>query len=244
MRKHSLILLLFFLLLSPILRAEVVTLRTGKTIQGEILLHNEEVVIILTKNGTRFQYPTNDVLSISKEDNDKKKEDKQIDNKHHVRRVNFSFQVSGGAACVPELGWGGQMAADFRIGTMTIQDKRIFLGGAIGYRAKFVNKTTYSFLPLQAVVSMPLIDHMHAPVLGMSIGYGFALNKETQGGICAGTELVWQYTINPQRDFQLGIFAEWQQAKTDVLQNINGIDYINHIGCNFIAMGIKMAMLF
>lgn len=243
MKKQSYILLLVFLLLSPVLMAEVVTLRTGKIIVGELLLQNEDVVIIRTKNGTRYQYPANEILSI-REETTKKNKELQQGQKRAEQKVNLSFQLSGGAVYVPELGWGGQLAADWMIGTKTIQNKRIFLGGALGYRAKWVNDATYSFLPLQAVVAMPLIDAHHAPVLGVRLGYGFALNKHTKGGISAGIDVAWNYTINPRTDFQFGVYAEWQQAKTDVKQIINGIEYTNHIGSNFIAMGIKMAILF
>lgn len=242
LRRLAYILLLFFLLLSPTIWAEVVTLRTGKTITGEILLQNEEVVIIRTKNGTRYQYPTAEILSISHEDTTKSAT--QETQKQTPRPIDIRFQASGGAVYASELGWGGQIAADFMLGTKKIQDKRIFFGAGIGYRAKFLNHTTYSFLPLQAIISMPLLDQKHAPVVGISIGYGFALNHSTQGGICTAAELAWNYAINPQSDLQLGAYAEWQQAQLDVIQTINGNEYINHMGCNFLTIGIKLAISF
>ena len=242
LRKLAYILSLVFLLLSPTIWAEVVTLRTGQTITGEILLQNEEVVIIRTKSGTRYQYPATEILSISQEKT--AQSSSQEAKKRSPRPIDIRFQASGGAVYASELGWGGQMAVDFMLGTKKIQDRRIFLGAGIGYRAKFLNHTTYSFLPLQAIVSMPLLDQTHAPVLGMSIGYGFALNPSTQGGICTAAELAWNYTISPQTDLQLGAFAEWQQAQLDVIQTINGNEYITHMGCNFLAIGVKLAISF
>lgn len=227
------------MLLSPILCAEVVTLRTGKIISGEIVLQNDEVLIIRTKNGSKYQYPAAEVLSV------KADEIASLDAPNATkppRKLAVHLQTAGGAVCVPEIGWGGQFAADLMLGTRTIHGTRIFLGAGLGYRAKVMDIGTYSFLPLQAVVAMPLSKHKHAPFLGMSIGYGIALNKQTQGGIFAGAEVGWNYQISDKTDFLLALCAEVQQAKTDVMQTVNDVDYLNHIGCNFVTLGLKLAV--
>ena len=232
--------------------AEVVTLRTGQMVKGEVLLQNEEVVIVRTKNGMRYQYPASEVVSIKVEDI-AAKEGEEVDKKHNVRAVNMRFQFHSGAVYVPQMGWGGQVAADWMVGSRMIQGNRLFVGGGIGYRAKIMpiaivdtthSNTTYSFIPLQAVVSLPLLEHKHAPVIGISAGYGFAVNKDTQGGICVGVDLGWNYMINEQSSMQLSLYADWQQARTDVKQVVEDKEYINHMGCNFISMGLKLAVLF
>ena len=48
--------------------AEVIVLRSGKTIKGDILLSNDEVVIVRQKDGSRFQIPTAEVLRIATSD--------------------------------------------------------------------------------------------------------------------------------------------------------------------------------
>ena len=73
MLNNKSILLAFLLLLTTPLLAEVVVLNSGKTIKGEIVLHNDEVVIIRTSNGSRFQYPTSDIKNI--EQNEQKTSD-------------------------------------------------------------------------------------------------------------------------------------------------------------------------
>ena len=252
MKSIKTILLATLLLLSPMLWAEVVTLRTGQTVKGEVLLQNEEVVIVRTKNGMRYQYPASEVVSIKAEEL-AAKEDDLAGKKRNVRAVNMRFQLHSGAIYVPQMGWGGQVAADWMVGSRMIQGKRLFVGGGIGYRAKIMpttladttsSNTTYSFIPLQAMVSLPLMEHKHAPVIGISAGYGFAANKDTQGGICVGVDLGWNYIINEQSSLQLSLYADWQQARTNVKQVIEDKEYINHMGCNFISMGLKLAVLF
>ena len=48
-------------------QAEIITLRTGQTVQGEILVSNDDVVIIRNAQGQRFQYPRADILSVRTE---------------------------------------------------------------------------------------------------------------------------------------------------------------------------------
>ena len=238
---HRILHILLLLILSCPIFAEVVTLRSGQTVRGEIVLQNDEVVIIRTNNGMRHQYPTSEVVSI--------RSNEVIANQPTaaapaVRPVNIALQVHGGVLFVPELGVGGQFGTDLMIGSHTIQGKRMFLGGSVGYRAKVIGSTTYSFIPLLAHIQYPLTEQKHAPLLGMSIGYGFAANKDNQGGICIGANFGGSYLINQQASMQYGIYAEWQQAQTDVVQYIDNIPYTNHMGCNFLAIGVKFAVLF
>lgn len=238
--KHLLHILLLLVLSCPSF-AELVTLRSGQIVRGEIVLQNDEVVIIRTNNGMRHQYPASEVVSIRSNESIVAE---QTVATTPIRPVNIALQLHGGVLVVPELGTGGQFGLDFMIGSRAIQGKRMFVGGSVGYRAKVIGSTTYSFVPLLAHLQLPLTEQKHAPLLGMSIGYGFAANKDDQGGICIGANFGGSYLINQQASLQYGIYAEWQQAQTDVVQYIDNIPYTNHMGCNFLAIGVKFAVLF
>ena len=238
---HRILHILLLLILSSPIFAEVVTLRSGQTVRGEIVLQNDEVVIIRTNNGMRHQYPTSEVVSIR---SNEVIVDQPTAVAPAVRPVNIALQVHGGVLFVPELGVGGQFGTDLMIGSHAIHGKRMFLGGSVGYRAKVIGSTTYSFIPLLAHIQYPLTEQKHAPLLGISVGYGFAANKDDQGGICIGANFGGSYLINQQASMQYGIYAEWQQAQTDVVQYIDNIPYTNHMGCNFLAIGVKFAVLF
>jgi hypothetical protein len=238
--KHLLHILLLLVLSCPSF-AELVTLRSGQIVRGEIVLQNDEVVIIRTNNGMRHQYPASEVVSIRSNESIVAE---QTVATTPIRPVNIALQLHGGVLVVPELGTGGQFGLDFMIGSRAIQGKRMFVGGSVGYRAKVIGSTTYSFVPLLAHLQLPLTEQKHAPLLGMSIGYGFAANKHDQGGICLSANFGGSYLINQQASLQYGVYAEWQQAQTDVVQYIDNIPYTNHMGCNFLAIGVKFAVLF
>ena len=68
MNKTKYILLIGLLLLSVVSMAEVIVLRSGQRVVGEIVLQNDEVVIVRGENGMRYQYPMNEVSSIGLEE--------------------------------------------------------------------------------------------------------------------------------------------------------------------------------
>lgn len=252
MLNNKSILLAFLLLLTTPLLAEVVVLNSGKTIKGEIVLHNDEVVIIRTSNGSRFQYPTSDIKNI--EQNEQKTSDsssKTVQKSTSINPITLRIQLNGGAVYAPHIGWGGQVGADIMIGSHRINERNIFIGGGIGYRANIIdNEKQYQFIPLHAAIYFPILEHKHAPMVGMSLGYGFSLDKKNKGGIRLGAEFGWHYNLNINSYLQLSAFAEWQQAQTDIVQVITDPktntenSYTNFIGVNFVTIGTKFSINF
>ena len=232
------------LLLSSMATAEVVVLNSGQRIDGEIILQNEEVVIIKKKDGTRYQYPRYDILSIQQATPSSSDTVAVQSVSVKSKAVAVCAQLHGGAVYLPHEGWGGQVGADLLIGTKEIAGVPIFVGGSFGYRANIFSETNYSFLPLQAVVSMPLTSKQHAPYLGMSIGYGFSVDKTTIGGLCLSVSTGWMYHINANTSLLLSGFAEWQNARTEIIETLDGQNYTNNIGCNFLSIGAIVAIQF
>ena len=223
--------------------AEVVVLNTGLRIQGEIILQNEEVVIIKKKDGTRFQYPRNEVASIQEENTTHIVVDENNE-KLIIRPVAVRVQANGGAVYLPTKGWGGQIGADLQLGSRAIAGKPIFVGGSIGFRSKILPEDNYTFIPLQVVVSSALTTKRHAPHVGMNIGYGFSTDKQNKGGISLSAYTGWTYHINDNTSVLLSCFAEWQQATIETIEIIYDQPYTNNIGCNFVSIGANVTIEF
>ena len=97
MSNRKYILLIGLLLLSFTAMAEVVVLRSGQSVKGEIVLQNEDVVIIRSNNGMRYQYPMNEVLSIQKEEQETVVQEETTTSKTKKRTVSakrFFFFVN------------------------------------------------------------------------------------------------------------------------------------------------------
>ena len=229
-------------MLSSIMMAEVVVLNSGQRIQGEITLLNEEVVIIKKKDGTRYQYPRSEVQSIQ--------EDQTITTTTTIestttnRKIAIRIQAYGGAVYLPNKGWGGQIGADLTLGSKEIGNTPILVGGSVGFRTKLLPEQNYTFIPIQAVVSMPLIQKQHAPYISMSLGYGCSTNKSTKGGICLSASAGWTYQVNSNLALLISACAEWQNTQTEITEIINNQEYKNNIGCDFITIGATIGIQF
>ena len=229
-------------MLSSIMMAEVVVLNSGLRIQGEITLLNEDVVIIKKKDGTRYQYPRCEVQAIQ--------EDQTITTTTTIestttnRKIAIRIQAYGGAVYLPNKGWGGQIGADVILGSKKIGNTPILIGGSVGFRTKLLPKENYTFIPLQAVASMPLMQKQHAPYISMSLGYGCSTNQATKGGICLSASAGWTYQVNSNLALLLSACAEWQNTQTEITEIINNQEYKNNVGCNFITIGATIGIQF
>ncbi|MBO5816350.1 MAG: hypothetical protein J6R26_00150 [Paludibacteraceae bacterium] len=243
MKTIKYILLTLNILLSTTLLAEVVVLKTGRRVEGEIILQNDEVVIIKKKDGTRYQCPREEILAIEESTSETEALTNEEANSSS-KRVSLRAQMHGGAVYIPFKGWGGQIGVDMMMGSKEIGEFPIFLGGSIGYRAKMIEKTTYSFIPLQVALATPLNREKQARHIAMNIGYGFSTNKSTKGGICLTAAAGWIYHFNSNSSLILSGSIEWQQTQTEVIETIEGQNYSSYAGNNFFSLGANIAIQF
>lgn len=223
--------------------AEVVVLRSGQRIKCEILLNNEEVIILRQKNGLRFQYPKTEVMSIQSDDPSSTPSN---NSSTPTKTVAVRIGVAGGAAYIPQCGWGGTTDAQLMIGTHNLLNQHIFLGGGIGYRGVFAKDCAYAWIPIQMVMQMPIAFSAtaHRPYIGTTFGYAFATNKKWGGGLCASVDIGYWYKINNTSSLSIALTAQWQQTHFDITETINQTNYTNHIGSNIVGLGAKIGIQF
>ena len=245
MKKVFSILLLCVALITSV-HAEVIVLRSGKTIKGEILLSNDEVVIVRQKDGTRFQIPTTEVLRIATNDTNVENTGISSQTKISAKKVAMRMEIGGGAAYLPYQGWGGATQVDVMLGSHNLLNRQIFLGGSIGYHGVFVLDQSYSWIPLRLAVQVPVLlpNTRLCPTIGGNIGYAFATNEDWGSGMCAGVNMGGRYTINERSSMTFAFKAQWLQTRIDVTENIQGIDYQNHIGVPQITLGASLGIQF
>ena len=233
------------------LAAELVTLKTGQTIRGEILMQNDAVLIIRDRNGAKFQYLKNDILSIESEET----EEPDIEfvttqtNAPKNKKVFMSVELAGGGFSSPHNYNGGSFSADLLIGSHHIGDTRIFVGGGLGYHGYYGSRL-YSFLPLMVALRAPVIEGVHAPQFGAAIGYGFSLTSNATHGLYAGVDVGYRYQKTKKSALYAGLFASFQQTSLTVTENITDTStgtvsaYTYVTGANLIAYGAKFTVYF
>jgi len=233
---------LLFLLCFTMIQAEVVVLQSGKTIEGEIIVVNEDIVMLKDAEGHKFQFPRSEVTEIRQSEQiiETQQENTSVSGKGNCA---LRIDMSGGALFVPSLANGGFGALDIQIGTRTIGHQRVFLGAGVGYHAAVADKLN-NFLPLMAVFSMPLMEGKHAPEIGAALGYGFAINNPNKGGMMAKLDVSWRYQYKASSALLLGVQARWQQADVKFMEIVDGKEYYSTLGKNFVSVGLRLALEF
>ena len=162
----------------------------------------------------------------------------------NARKLALTFQVYTGAVYFAHEGWGGQIGTDLMMGSKTIAGTPLFIGGSIGYRAKILADKTYSFIPLQVVLAMPLVKKQHSPHISVSMGYGFLTDKTYKGGLCLSASAGWSYQFNTNSSLLLGAYADLQQTKTNVTETINNQEYTSFKASSFVSIGATIGIKF
>ncbi len=240
--KRLLVLLLLVAVCTGYLSAEVaVNLSSGQTIVGEILFENEEVIVIRTEAGMRYQYPRQDIVSIGEAE--VQKEDAESQNTAE-RKVGVGVQVVGGAAFLPQEPVGGFVGADLKIGACNLMQRHIFLGGSVGYRAFIMDGKHIGFVPLQVCTEIPFLLYKNAPYIGMGVGYGIAVDKSYKGGLFVNLEIGWRHQITPNSALTLACYSEYQQGLFTVSEIINEETYTQQSYLGLSTIGLKLGIRF
>ena len=255
--KKILVTILLSILTFALASADTVYLRTGERVEGTILFQNEEVVIIRTESGQRFQYPRTDVELIGSKDEGVKSEGvneltnegvKELEGEPEIKvtkKASILLELAGGPA-INGSEIGGGFSVDLLVGSHHIGDRHVFIGGGVGYHGLFIGSGKYNFLPIQAAFRIPLMETKHAPVFGLSIGYGIALSKTYKGGIYASLDMGYRYQINPRTAVAISLYSHFQRASIEVGEQIEGDEttFMRKKGCNLINPGLKLAFYF
>ena len=251
MKKSFFILLLLCVCVLCAYAETIILLRTGARVEGTIVFENEEVVIVKTAEG-RFQYPRSEILGIGSDDSERVKElrsegvksEELIDKREESKKVSALLELAGGAGVQPGEQAGGGASVDLLIGTHHIGKRHLFIGAGLGYHGLFLGKDSYHFLPVQVALRMPLIEAKHAPVFGVALGYGAALNKQYKGGLYAGLDFGYRYRVNPKTSIAIVAFANFQQAEVKVEEEIEDMLFVHAVGRNLVMTGIKIGFYF
>ena len=125
----------FTLLSQETIRLNKVTLLSGEVLVGEILMKNQEIILIKTLSGSRFQFPVSEIKSI--EQNDVKSG--EIKTENDIKVIDAAnlcgiFEIIGGVSNAEnkyQNAISNQLSLPF--GTRKVRNKDIFIGGGIGY---------------------------------------------------------------------------------------------------------------
>lgn len=244
MKKLIGILFLWSVLICSV-HAEVIVLRSGKTIKGEILLNNDEVLILRQKDGSRFQFPKQEIISI---DADAIQKSQSTTDTLVLNKVAFNLSVAGGATHTPN-GWGGFVQPMLFIGANIAKNQPVFVGGSIGYNGVITRDNTYSWIPIQATLRYPIVRKKTGsntvdgqPLISTSIGYAIATSQEWDGGICVGVDAGWQKRLTNKANFYIALTVRCLQTRMKTTEIIHENKFQNFKGCTLGSIGLCLGI--
>ena len=244
--RYTILIMMTFLLFVNGVRADKVVLTTGRTVDGTIVIENDEVIIIRDADGRRYQFPRSDVQEVTKgEEKDEtpvQQEQEKERKDEGIGKVALRLDAGVAALCVPSERWGEAFGIDLQIGSRNLLDSRVFIGGSVGYMGALTNKL-YSFIPLQLIFSVPLMEGKHAPEIGFGLGYGFAV-RQPAGGLAARIDFGYRYQFSKKSALLVGLQTRFQQARIDVVETVAGNDYTNCVGRSFVTLGLRLGLQF
>lgn len=243
------------------LHAAVIVFRSGKTVEGDIVMQNAQVVVVRTAAGARFQYPTADILritndtpaeNIDKAETMEKQPETTLSGPRHLPKTLLRVELAGGGAWEPMNAAGGNVAAHLMLGTRNLAGYPLFIGGSVGYSGLFLAQTlpegelqkrTCSFLPIAVALRAPFTTRQHAPEAGLSVGYGIGVSKQLTGGLYAAIDMGYRYTVNERTALFCGLSTTFQQAHFKATETVENTTYTHNdnVHRNLVSLALKIA---
>jgi hypothetical protein len=212
-----------------------ITLKTGEVYSGEIILQNDEIILIRTTSGERFQFPVFQVKSITKI-TDKTGEIQEND--HSTDKIlpyqsdhNFCsiIDISGATSSIKNS-FNNSTSGDITLsfGTRNIAGKSLFFGGGAGF--SIINNSStnemLNFVPVfMRFQSNNLMRWRTSPYLSLDAGYAFPLRNTMSGGLFAKLTGGIVHRLSFNTSVQFGIFARIQNFYGNLSEIRNGSIY-------------------
>jgi len=237
-----------------------ITLTTGEIYFGEILVENEQIIMIRTSDGSRYQFPINEVKSVefAVVANAGKRfftsafttpKNLAPETTENDEKIIMLIDVHGGVSSARHAFSYALMAQGaLVIGAKDVVFPNTFLGGGIGYSILFPNDYseggTIDFLPVFARFQTFIGSGWLTPYFEIDVGYGFSLNSDFGGGAMLKLSVGLAQKINPQSAFYFGVFAGLQNF-SGKLTETNEFGTFNYHGNSTIQhLGAKIALKF
>lgn len=199
-----------------------ITLVTGEVYVGDIIAKTDEMVMIKTLEGARYQFQLIQVKAIGK--TTQRVEPKSGRTKYGDDNP-FCVQIETGAGVLNVSDAFGTVPVgeiDFCIGYKKINNGKFFAGLGSGYSILYMSesKSTISLIPLYLRLRHTFCPEKISPFVGMDAGYSFGPDELYRGGVLIRVNAGVSIPINSKSLFFAGASAGLQQMKLNyTLQN-------------------------
>ena len=225
---------------------EIITLKTGEKYQGEIVLRTDDVVMLRTSDGKRYQFQISEIERIGLK-NTVQSDENSGENTH---QGNFAgiIDVTGGLALAPFtlIDNALTMSATLAFGSRNAFGTSAFAGVGAGYVAitgtEKSENLTYIPLFLQAFV--PLQNSRISPAIGTKAGYSFTLSEQNKGGPFFNLSGGISYKITTISSLYVGFYGQAQGISGTVIETNELGEFTKQGNAMIFSLGLNAAFLF
>jgi len=228
---------------------EKITLNTGEVYIGKVVLKTADMIMITTKEGTRYQFPLAEVAKTESETVGSIVVPEKVASILPAPKSSFGGLVeltAGVSSAKYSFGWSPNTQLSLLFGNKNSFGGSLFLGAGIGYNSTFVAVDTISvaFLPLFVRLQSTLSKKRTAPFVGMDAGYAIALNSEYGGGVLIKISAGIIHRISYKASLIVGIYTG-VQSFSGSLTEANELGTFTYYGkTSMNNMGLKVGLMF
>ncbi|OIP85309.1 MAG: hypothetical protein AUK44_00005 [Porphyromonadaceae bacterium CG2_30_38_12] len=248
--RNILIIVILICLQSTYLQAQTeikkITLKSGSTYIGEIIVSNDELVMIKDVSGARFQFATSEVVSIEKTvpniDNKLQQNKSATVSKIAIQLAGTVFTASAQRAFENYAGTEIALIA----GNKKAFGKDVFLGLGIGYLSiSGASKSQQiNLLPVFFNMQTYTSKNLTSGYFGLDAGYAFEQNGTYQGGMFANIAVGIRHRLNYQTSLQASIFSGVQTISGTLQETTSNGTFLYSGNTTMSKVGLKIEIQF
>lgn len=226
-----------------------ITLKTGDVYVGKIVLKTADMIMITTKDGTRYQFQLSEIKATENQNlevvsqNETENDALSVSSGNFGGMVEFTAGISNAKYC---FGWSPNTQISLMFGNKKMLGESLFFAAGIGYNSTFIAspQQTIAFLPLFIRLQSTLSQKRNAPFVGMDAGYAIGLNSGYDGGALIKISAGISHRINYKSTLIIGVFAG-VQSLSGKLTEINELGTYSYSGKTTMnTAGLKIGLLF
>ncbi len=224
---------------------DVVILKNGEKIHGEIVSVSDEILILITEDGKRFQFQLSEISSLEKEVISQKNDTKPNHNQGNFAGI---AELNGGItkASSTEIPASPTMALSLAFGSKNAFKSNVFLGLGVGYETILTKdkSQSMSFLPVFLQIHKTLSENKIAPFVASNLGYAFKMNENYGGGAYFKLSGGVNFQITQKSAFNIGIFGKIQKISGTIIENNNLGEFVTEGNTKMFSTGLSAAFIF
>lgn len=221
---------------------DVLHLKNGEVFKGMIMLKNDEVVILNTDDGKRYQFRLSEVEKLEQETPKIQRERKESPS-------NFAalVELKGGISSVSIVSFQStpMLSGSVTFGSKDAFGTNTFAGLGLGYETIFAkNDKTMSFLPIFVQIHKNLSSKSVNPYVGMKLGYALCFDDAFEGG--ALVNLAWglNFRLTGEKSFNLGLSGKVQSISGTIIERNELGEFTTQNATPMYTIGLNLGFIF